>query len=72
MDMNEYNKKIIAEFREKNGLVGGRFAGAKLLLLHSIGAKSGAVRINPLAYFDDGADLLIVASYSGAASNTSA
>lgn len=69
MDINEYNQKIIAEFRENDGVVGGPFAGAKLLLLHSIGAKSGVVRINPLAYFDDGVDLLIVASFSGAAKN---
>lgn len=69
MDINEYNQKIIAEFRANDGVVGGPFAGAKLLLLHSVGAKSGVVRINPLAYFDDGPDLLIVASFSGAVKN---
>lgn len=69
MGVTDYNKKIIAEFRENNGVVGGPFAGAKLLLLHSLGAKSGEPRINPLAYFDDGDDLLIVASYSGGPKN---
>ena len=53
MDVKEYNKTIIEEFRANNGVVGGPFKGAKLLLLHSIGAKSGAARINPLAYFED-------------------
>ena len=69
MDVKEYNKTIIEEFRANNGVVGGTFAGARLLLLHTIGAKSGEARINPLAYFDDGDAYLIVASYAGAPAN---
>jgi deazaflavin-dependent oxidoreductase (nitroreductase family) len=63
--MQEFNKKIIEEFRANNGVVGGQFAGAGLLLLGTIGAKSGAQRTNPLVYLEDGDRLIIIASYAG-------
>ncbi|MGI9325451.1 MAG: nitroreductase family deazaflavin-dependent oxidoreductase [Pseudomonadales bacterium] len=66
MGVTEYNQSIIEEFRANAGVVGGPFAGANLLLLHNQGAKSGAARVNPLAFFKDGNDLLIVASFAGA------
>lgn len=69
MGVTEYNKKIIDEFRSNQGVVGGPFTGAKLLLLHSVGAKSGDARINPLAYFEKDNDMLIVASFAGADQN---
>ena len=69
MDVNEFNKNIIEEFRANDGIVGGPFKGASLLLLHSTGAKSGEQRITPLAYFADGDDFLIIASYSGGPKN---
>jgi len=43
---NERNMAIIQEFRANAGKVGGPFAGRSLLLLHTIGAKSGQRRIN--------------------------
>ncbi len=46
----EWNRRIIEEFRENGGKVGGPFEGASLLLLHHTGAKSGARRVSPLAY----------------------
>ncbi len=69
MDVTTFNNRIIEEFRANQGIVGGQFAGAKLLLLHSTGAKSGMVRVNPLAYFEDGDTFLIVASYQGSSAN---
>ncbi len=66
MGVTEYNQTIIEEFRANAGVVGGPFAGTNILLLHNQGAKSGAARINPLAYFKDGNDMLIVASFAGA------
>jgi len=36
-----WNEKIIAEFRDNDGHVGGNFEGSPLVLLHSTGAKSG-------------------------------
>ncbi len=53
-DTNAWNQQIIAEFRANGGKVGGQFAGTPLLLLHTTGARSGQVRINPLAYTRDG------------------
>ena len=68
-DPNEWNKKIIAEFRENDGKVGGYFEGSTLLLLHTTGAKSGLARINPLVTMADGQNYFIIASKGGAPSN---
>ncbi|NKB96930.1 MAG: nitroreductase family deazaflavin-dependent oxidoreductase [Pseudomonadales bacterium] len=65
-DVTSFNVRIIEEFRANNGVVGAPFAGAPLLLLGTIGAKSGAARVNPLAYTKDGEDLIIIASFAGA------
>ena len=46
----DFNSKIISEFRENGGKVGGPFEGAPLLLLHTTGAKSGQERVNPMMY----------------------
>ena len=66
---NSFNQKIIDEFRANQGKVGGYFANTPLLLLHSIGAKSGKPRISPLAYVPDGEMLVIIASKGGAPGN---
>jgi deazaflavin-dependent oxidoreductase (nitroreductase family) len=65
-DRNNWNQAIIEEFRANSGKVGGMFAGRTLLLLHTIGAKTGQERINPVAYFKDGDRLVIIASKGGA------
>jgi len=64
-ELNDYNKQIIEEFRTKGGKVGGRFAGAPMLLLHTIGAKSGEPRVNPMVYQADGDKLVVFASFAG-------
>ena len=64
--MQAFNRKIIDEFRANDGVVGGDFANAAMMLLNTIGAKSGQPRTNPLVYISDGDDLIIVASYGGA------
>jgi deazaflavin-dependent oxidoreductase (nitroreductase family) len=69
MDLAAFNRSIIEEFRANAGKVGGQFAGAPLLLLTTTGAKSGATRVNPLAYLADGDRYVIIASYAGADSN---
>ena len=48
-DANDWNSKIIEEFRANGGKVGGQFEGAPLLL-HTVGAKSGQQRVNPMMY----------------------
>ena len=65
----DWNKMIIAEFRANGGKVGGQFAGKPLALLHTIGAKSGQPRINPVACVKDGDRYVIVASKGGAPIN---
>lgn len=61
----KFNEHNIAEFRANGGKVGGQFAGFPLLLLTSAGAKSGAERINPVAYFDIDGKIYIVGSAAG-------
>jgi hypothetical protein len=57
-DMTEFNRALITEFRANQGKVGGQFANAPLLLLTSIGAKSGRSHTTPLAYSKDGDRLM--------------
>ena len=47
---NDYNTKIIEEFRATGGRVGGPWAGITLILIHHTGAKSGIERVSPVAY----------------------
>jgi deazaflavin-dependent oxidoreductase (nitroreductase family) len=68
-DVNTWNVAIINEFRANNGKVGGQFEGAPLLLLHTTGAKSGTVRVNPLAFTHDGERFVVIASKGGAPTN---
>jgi deazaflavin-dependent oxidoreductase (nitroreductase family) len=65
----DFNGKIIAEFRANGGKVGGPFAGGTLLLLHHIGARTGAERVTPLAYQEVGESFAIFASKAGAPDN---
>jgi deazaflavin-dependent oxidoreductase (nitroreductase family) len=65
-DRNEFNQKIVTEFRANSGKVGGPFAGAPMVLLTTTGAKSGQPRTTPLVYTTDGDRLVVIASYAGA------
>jgi deazaflavin-dependent oxidoreductase (nitroreductase family) len=65
-DMNDFNAQIIEEFHANDGVVGGPFDGATLLLLHHTGAKSGKRYTTPLMYRADGDRYLIFASKGGA------
>jgi len=68
-DVNDWNTTIIDEFRTNEGKVGGPFEGATLLLLHTIGAKSGQERVNPVMYQSVGPDLAVFAAKGGAPTN---
>ena len=68
-EVNEWNRKIIDEFRANKGKVGGMFEGRTLLLLHTKGAKSRRERINPVAYVRDGEKFVVIASKAGAPTN---
>ncbi|MDQ2997245.1 MAG: nitroreductase family deazaflavin-dependent oxidoreductase [Chloroflexota bacterium] len=60
---------MIDEFRANAGNVGEYFAGANMLLLHTIGAKSGQLRTNPMVYVPDGDRIVVIASKGGDDSN---
>jgi deazaflavin-dependent oxidoreductase (nitroreductase family) len=66
---DQFNQRTIAEFRASHGRVGGNFAGAPLLLLHTVGARSGQRRINPMMYLADGDRYLVFASKAGSDRN---
>jgi deazaflavin-dependent oxidoreductase (nitroreductase family) len=64
------NNAMIDQFRANGGKLGGNFEGAPVLLLHTVGAKSGLERINPMMYRDLGdGRLAVFASRAGADSN---
>ena len=67
--VNDWNRKIIAEFRENGGKVGGPFAGASMILVHHVGARSGTERVSPMVWFPDGDRMLVVASAAGSPKN---
>ena len=64
-DGDDFNGKIIAEFRENGGKVGGFFEGQPLLLLHHAGAKTGTERVNPLVYQRVGGSYAVFGSAGG-------
>ncbi len=64
--MSDWNTKIIEEFRQHEGRVGGQFEGAPLLLLTTSGRRTGEPRVNPVMYLADGDRLLVFASKGGA------
>jgi deazaflavin-dependent oxidoreductase (nitroreductase family) len=66
---DDFNARIIEEFRANQGRVGGPFEGGTLLLLHHVGARTGTPRVNPLAYNRDGDRYVVFASKAGAPTN---
>jgi deazaflavin-dependent oxidoreductase (nitroreductase family) len=68
-EVNDWNSKIIAEFRANGGRVGGQFEGAPLLILHTVGAKTGQERVNPVMYQAVGDGYAVFASKAGAPDN---
>jgi deazaflavin-dependent oxidoreductase (nitroreductase family) len=67
--MTDWNSKIIEEFRANEGRVGGPFDGAPLLLLHTVGAKTGKQRVNPMMYQQVAGGYAVFASKGGAPTN---
>ncbi len=68
-DATDFNTQVIQEFRDNAGAVGGPFSGATLVLLSTIGAKSGQVRVTPLMCRTEGDRLFVFASKAGAPTN---
>src|SRR5579883_1025288 len=66
---NDWNRAVIEEFRANEGKVGGAFEGRTILLLTHTGAKTGTVRVNPVAYQRRGDSYAVFASAAGAPTN---
>src|SRR3984957_16768013 len=67
--MSDFNTTIIEEFRANQGKVGGNFEGAPVLLLHTVGAKSGQPRVHPMMYQKVPDGYAVFASKGGAPTN---
>jgi deazaflavin-dependent oxidoreductase (nitroreductase family) len=63
--LNDFNARLVAEFRANGGTVTGAFAGAPLVLVTHTGAKSGIRRTTPLVHTLDGDRVVIIASKAG-------
>ena len=69
MDWDDFNRRLVEEFRANGGKVTGRFENMPLVLVTHKGAKSGIERTTPLVCSRDGDDVVIIASKGGAPDN---
>ncbi|WP_432545774.1 nitroreductase/quinone reductase family protein [Kineococcus sp. SYSU DK004] len=67
--MNDWNTRIIEEFRQNEGRVGGPFEGAPMVLVHHRGRRSGAERVSPMVYQPVDGAYAVFASKAGAPTN---
>ena len=65
-DMNEFNRKLIGDFRATGGRMSGPMEGRSLLLLTTTGARSGEARTTVLGYGREGDRYVVIASGNGA------
>lgn len=68
-DVSGFNNRVVAEFRANGGNVGGPFVTTPLLLITTIGARSGLPRTTPLSYTEDGGRIVVLASNAGGPNN---
>ncbi|MGH3758952.1 nitroreductase/quinone reductase family protein [Actinophytocola sp.] len=61
----DFDQQIVDEFRANQGRV-GLFEGARLILLTTTGARTGARHTTPVGYLPDGDRILVIASAGGA------
>lgn len=67
--MSDWNASVIAEFRSNEGKVGGFFADKTVLILHTVGARSGMERLVPLVCRQEGDRFYVFASKGGSDSH---
>lgn len=65
-DMKAFNARLIADFRANHGQFTGDMAGRGLLILTTIGARSGEPRSVVLGFGRHGDRLIVIASNNGA------
>lgn len=68
-DMREINPSVISEYRATGGRLSGPMAGLPVLLLTTVGSRSGNSHTTPLGFAIDGDRLIVAASNGGAASD---
>jgi deazaflavin-dependent oxidoreductase (nitroreductase family) len=68
-EREQFNRKVVDEFRSNKGNVGGQFKGAPMIIVTHTGAKSGKSYTTPLVYTKDGDRYVIIASKAGAPTN---
>lgn len=67
--MEDWNRKVIDEFRANQGKVSGQFEGAPMLLLTTTGAKTGKQHTTPTMYRSESGRTFVFASKGGAPTN---
>lgn len=65
-DNQDWNQQVIDDFRATGGQPGGMLEGSDVLLLHTVGAKTGRNLVSPLLYYRKGDRVFIFASANGA------
>ncbi len=65
-DMKAFNRKVIEEWRANGGRLSGPLAKSQLILLTTIGARSGEPRTVVIGYRPHGDELVAIASADGA------
>lgn len=68
-EMDEYNRRLIEDFRAHGGKVSGDFERTPMLLLTSTGARSGQRHTTPMGYMPDDDRLIVFAANGGAPKN---
>ena len=69
MDMKKFNDSIIEEFRANNGKV-AMFADYPMVILHTVGARSGNLLLVPLVLtVEDDGEMILFGSYAGSQKN---
>jgi deazaflavin-dependent oxidoreductase (nitroreductase family) len=68
--LDDWNQRVLAEFRANHGRCGGPFEGAPMIVIHHVGRKTGKTYENPLVY-QPGPDgrMYLIASFGGAPKN---
>jgi len=65
-DVKAFNQALIEEWRANGGRLSGPMAASKLILLTTIGARSGEPRTTVVGYRSHGDELVAIASNNGA------
>lgn len=65
-DMLAFNRSLIEEFRANRGQLSGRMAGRSLMLLTTIGSRTGQPRTTVVGYGKQGDRYIVIASANAA------